>query len=53
MTAGSNETSENIVELSNLSRRFGQKLALDAIDLSIPRGCVLGLVGETALEKQR
>jgi ABC-2 type transport system ATP-binding protein len=51
MTAGSNETSENIVELSNVSRRFGQKLALDSINLSIPRGCVLGLVGENGAGK--
>jgi len=51
MTAGSNETSENIVDLSNVSRRFGQKLALDSVNLSIPRGCVLGLVGENGAGK--
>lgn len=51
MAAGSSETSENIVELINLSRRFGQKLALDSINLSIPRGCVLGLVGENGAGK--
>lgn len=33
------------VEVTNLSRRFRGKVALEAIDLTIPRGSVFGLVG--------
>lgn len=51
MVANNLETSDAVVELSNVSRRFGQKLALDNINLSIPRGCVLGLVGENGAGK--
>jgi ABC-2 type transport system ATP-binding protein len=51
MSASINESSDTIVQLTNVSRRFGQKLALDSINLSIPRGCVLGLVGENGAGK--
>jgi ABC-2 type transport system ATP-binding protein len=51
MSASTNESSDTIVQLTNVSRRFGQKLALDSINLSIPRGCVLGLVGENGAGK--
>src|SRR5688572_21817881 len=37
--------SESIVDIRGLSRRFGQKTALESIDFSLPRGVVLGLVG--------
>ena len=43
--------SENIVEVENLTRRFGKKLALDDVSLNIPRGIVLGLVGENGAGK--
>jgi len=51
MSASTNESSDTVVQLTNVSRRFGQKLALDSINLSIPRGCVLGLVGENGAGK--
>jgi len=41
----------NVVEISGLTRRFGQKTALDAVSLSIPRGRVHGLVGENGAGK--
>ena len=34
-----------VVEVHELSRRFGRQLALDRVSLSVPRGAVLGLVG--------
>jgi ABC-2 type transport system ATP-binding protein len=33
------------VEVRDLSRRFGRRLALDRVSLSVPPGAVLGLVG--------
>ena len=35
----------NVVEIQGLDRRFSKKLALEAIDLTVPKGVVLGLVG--------
>src|SRR5947199_4928471 len=40
-----------VVELRNLSRHYGQKAALDAIDFTLPSGVVLGLVGENGAGK--
>jgi len=40
-----------VVEINQLSRRFGAKLALDQVSLTIPTGCVLGLVGENGAGK--
>jgi ABC-2 type transport system ATP-binding protein len=40
-----------IVELSNVSRRFGEKLALDDVSFRVPAGSVVGLVGENAAGK--
>ncbi len=34
-----------VVQLKNVSRAYGTKLALDRVSLEIPRGVVLGLVG--------
>ena len=41
----------NTVEIRNLSRRFGSKLALDGVSLLVPGGTVLGLVGENGAGK--
>ncbi len=43
--------SANIVEIQGLDRRFGKKAALEAIDLSVPKGVVMGLVGENGAGK--
>jgi len=42
---------ENVIEIRNLSRRFRQTLALDNVDLEVPKGVVLGLVGENGAGK--
>ncbi len=41
----------NVIEIQGLSRHFGKKLALQNIDLTVPRGVVLGLVGENGAGK--
>jgi ABC-2 type transport system ATP-binding protein len=42
---------ENVIEITDLTRRFGKTVALDAVNLNVPRGVVLGLVGENAAGK--
>src|SRR5262249_9727409 len=42
---------ENVVQICNLSRRFGAKLALDGVDFQVPAGSVVGLVGENGAGK--
>lgn len=39
------------VEVRNVTRRFGPKAALDDVSLTVPRGTVLGLVGENGAGK--
>jgi ABC-2 type transport system ATP-binding protein len=39
------------IHITNLSRHFGAKLALDNVSLTVPRGCVFGLVGENGAGK--
>ena len=40
-----------IVEIKNVSRRFGDKLALDDVTFRVPAGTVVGLVGENGAGK--
>src|SRR4051812_19028927 len=40
-----------VLQISNLSRRFGNKLALDSVSLVMPRGGVYGLVGANGAGK--
>jgi ABC-2 type transport system ATP-binding protein len=40
-----------VVELKNVSRRFGDKLALDDVTFRVPAGAVVGLVGENGAGK--
>lgn len=42
---------ELVVTVSHLSRSFGKRKALDDVTLSVPRGCVFGLVGENGAGK--
>ncbi|QEH33582.1 Daunorubicin/doxorubicin resistance ATP-binding protein DrrA [Aquisphaera giovannonii] len=42
---------DRVVSIAGLSRRFGRKLALDSVDLQVPRGVVFGLVGENGAGK--
>jgi len=45
MSESLSSTTPPIVEVQRLTRRFGNKLALDELSLSIPRGGVFGLIG--------
>jgi ABC-2 type transport system ATP-binding protein len=42
---------ESVIQIEHLSRRYGQKLALDDVTFAIPRGIVLGLVGANGAGK--
>ncbi len=42
---------ESVVAITNLSRRFGAKAALNDVSLDVPRGSVFGLVGENGAGK--
>jgi ABC-2 type transport system ATP-binding protein len=42
---------EPVIQVSELTRRFGSKTALDSVSLSMPRGAVYGLVGENGAGK--
>jgi len=42
---------EPVISIANLSRRFGEKIALNSVDLSMPRGGVYGLVGANGAGK--
>ena len=47
----SSDSGELVIEVEELSRRFGRKAALDKVTLSVPKGCVFGLVGENGAGK--
>ena len=42
-----------LIVLEKLSRKFGNFTAVDSIDLSVPKGQVLGFLGPNGLENQR
>jgi ABC-2 type transport system ATP-binding protein len=44
-------TDESVIQISELSRRFGAKAALASVSLSLPRGAVYGLVGANGAGK--
>ena len=41
-----NDSSDIVIEIENLSRAYRRKHALKNVSLTVPRGCVYGLVGE-------
>lgn len=43
--------SEAVVDIRSVSRSFGKKVALDDVSLVVPRGSVVGLVGENGAGK--
>jgi len=45
------EHSDNVIELRGVTRQFGNKRALDDINLAVPRGVVFGLVGANGAGK--
>ena len=44
-------TESAIVELGGVTHRYGDHLALDRLDLSIPAGCMAGLIGPDGVGK--
>ncbi len=52
VTTAHHEPEESpVLEITEVSRRFGDKLALDDVSIAIPPGTVLGLVGENGAGK--
>src|SRR5207302_9940303 len=51
MKANSVNASEAVVSIDGLTRRFGPKIALDHMSLTVPRGAVFGLVGANGAGK--
>ncbi|WP_254510523.1 ABC transporter ATP-binding protein [Anatilimnocola floriformis] len=43
--------SEPVIDIRGLTRQFGNKAALHDVSLTVPRGCVFGLVGENGAGK--
>jgi ABC-2 type transport system ATP-binding protein len=44
-------SAEAVVSVSQLSRRFGEKVVLDNVSLYVPKGTVFGLIGENGAGK--
>ena len=42
---------ESVIEVCGLTRRFGKKVALDNVSITLPQGTVLGLIGENGAGK--
>jgi ABC-2 type transport system ATP-binding protein len=42
---------DDVIQVNDLTRRFGSKVALDGVSLSVPRGAVFGLVGANGAGK--
>src|SRR4051812_47446723 len=51
MTAEAARAGEPVIEVTDLTRRFGSTTALDSVSLSMPRGAVYGLVGANGAGK--
>src|SRR5438128_8590527 len=45
------ETTEFVVETEALTKRFGERAAVDGVDLHIPRGCAFGYLGPNGAGK--
>lgn len=48
---GGSRVSESVINVSEVTRRFGAKTALAAVSVSMPRGAVYGLVGANGAGK--
>ena len=44
-------TSEAVISTQQVFRRFGKKEVLSGVDLAVPRGSVVGLLGKNATGK--
>lgn len=47
----SSSSADAVIAVSGVSRHFGSKAALNDVSVFVPRGCVLGLVGENGAGK--
>ena len=43
--------SDNVIETRGLTRYFGRRCVVDALDLSVPRGCIFGFLGRNGAGK--
>src|ERR1700685_1791090 len=44
-------SSQPAIETSGLTKRFGERTALDGVDLHVPRGCAFGFLGPNGAGK--
>ena len=51
MYANGSRSSDNVIEIQEVTRQFGTKRALDHVSLAVPRGIVFGLVGANGAGK--
>ena len=51
MKTEASPSTDSAIEIKSLSRRFGSKLALDNVSLTVSHGVVFGLVGENGSGK--
>jgi ABC-2 type transport system ATP-binding protein len=51
MIENSSNSSAAVIQIKDLTRRFGPKVALDNVSLTVPRGTVFGLVGANGAGK--
>ena len=51
MTPEPQSPSTNVVEISGVSKRFGDRLAVDRLDLGVPHGMCFGLLGPNGAGK--
>ena len=51
MVASGIDANGSVIEIRDVTRRFGNKVALDRVNLSVPRGGVFGLVGPNGAGK--
>ena len=45
------DSNEPVIQLEHVSRRYGRKLAMDNVSLTVPRGRIFGLVGPNGAGK--
>ena len=51
MNATATDPNAPVIEIQNLTRRFGSKIALSGLSLTVPKGIVFGLVAPTEQAK--
>lgn len=51
MNASETPSAESVIEIRGVTRRFGSKVALDQVEIQVPRGSVFGLVGANGAGK--